>query len=387
MKPFLFKKTLLLSTFFILFFIFLYFFNTSEQYSFNKSHGQLSYEKAKVLEVLSENLHEYDVVPGLYTGTQEIEVKILTGPKKNQVYQIQNNLSRIYNVHAKEGMTLIVSIDETASQMYPISVFSYNRSIVLYSLTFIFFALLIFLGGKKGLKSVFALVFTLICVIFLFLPLLFRGYSPILSALFITILTTLVTLFMLNGWCIKTLCAVLGTTGGLIIAGLLAYICGDLAHISTINTPEAETLMNIATDTTMQVKGILFAGILIASLGAVMDLGMSIASTLFELYSVNHKMSAKALFTSGMNIGKDMMGTMSNTLILAFTGGSLNTLILLYAYQMPYYQLMNIDYLAIELIQGLCGSIGVVLTVPITAFISAFCIHRYSPSKSKKRAG
>ncbi len=374
MKKLTLAKTLSSFIIILLFFSFLYYLGTNQKHIFNKNKGQIAFEKARVLEVLSEKLQEYDVVPGLYMGTQEIEIKILTGAHKGEVYQLRNNLSRIYNVYVKKGMSIIVSIDQTGTQMQPISVYSYYRLPVLYALASIFFLLLIVLGGKKGLKSVIGLLFTLICVIFLFVPLLFRGYSPILSAVLVTTLTTFATLLLLNGWSQKTLSAILGTSLGLVLAGLFSYISGNLAHISAINTSEAETLMNIASDTTMQVKGILFAGILVASLGAVMDVGMSIASAIFEIHNANPKLTKKELFIAGMNVGKDMMGTMSNTLILAFTGGSLNVLILLYAYNMPYLQLMNIDFLAIELIRGLSGSIAVVLTVPLTASISAYLI-------------
>ena len=368
------NQNILWSIFFVLFTIFLFFFNSQTDFVFNKNKGLIDFEKAVVLEVLEENLKEYEVVPKLYLGTQELQIKVLTGEKKNNVYQVRNTLSRLYNVHAKKGTHLIVSIDTTKMQQQYISIYTYDRANIIYGLVIIFFALLIILGGMKGLKSVFSLVFTLVCVVFLFVPLIFRGYSPILSAVWVTILTTFVTLFLLNGWSYKTASAVFGTALGVIIAGLFASISGSLSHISTLNTSEAETLIEIATDTHMQVRGILFAGILVASLGAVMDVGMSIASAMSEIYKANPKMKKKGLFLAGMNVGKDMMGTMSNTLILAFAGGSLNTMILFYAYNMPYYQLMNIDYLSVELIQGLSGSIAVVLCVPITAVISAILI-------------
>ena len=124
--------------------------------------------------------------------------------------------------------------------------------------------------------------------------------------------------------------------------------------------------------TDIKIGELLFAGILIASLGAVMDVGMSIASTLNELKEQNPQMMLKELFQSGMNVGRDMMGTMTNTLIFAYVGGAMTTLVINYAYDLSYRQLANSYVIGIEIMQGLSGSLGVVLTVPITALIASF---------------
>lgn len=359
----------------ILFITFSYFFNESSPYIFNKSTNKISFEKAKVLAILDEYLTPYPNIPHLYTGTQTIEVKVLSGSNKNEVYQIQNTLSPLYNIYVKKGMTIIVSKDLTGQQMIPLSVYSYYRAPLLYLLTTLFFFLLIVLGGKKGIKAILGLLLTLGSILWLFIPMLFKGVSPIVAALIITIFTTLITLYLLNGWHIKTAAASLGTLLGLISSGILSYFCSQWAHVSALNTPESEPLLYIATDTPLQLEGLLFAGILIAALGAVMDVGMSITSSMYELFIHQPKLTRKELFLAGMSIGKDMMGTMSNTLILAFTGGSLTTLVLLYTYQMPYHQLMNIDFLSMEFIQGICGSIGIVLTVPFTACITTLLLY------------
>ena len=118
----------------------------------------------------------------------------------------------------------------------------------------------------------------------------------------------------------------------------------------------------------------MFAGIIISSLGAVMDVGMSIASVVFEIHEKAPGLSKTELFKSGMNVGKDIMGTMANTLILAFTGASLSIMILLMAYNMPYFRAINLNVVSTEIIQGLSGSIGLILTVPITSLVCALFI-------------
>ena len=127
------------------------------------------------------------------------------------------------------------------------------------------------------------------------------------------------------------------------------------------------------------------AGILISSLGAVMDVAMSIASSCNELYELNPKLTAGQLFRSGMNIGRDAMGTMANTLILAFAGSALNMLILFRAYDYPLLQVLNSDLMAIEILQGVAGSIGIILTVPLVAALSANIL-KFSGARTRSKA-
>ena len=232
--------------------------------------------------------------------------------------------------------------------------------------------LLIIIGGKKGLKSLLGLVFTVICVLYMFLPMVFIGCPPVPAAITTGILCAFVSLCVLNGLSFKSLSAILGTIAGVIAAGLMYTVIGFFANITIFNTQEAETLYLLAQNVPIKLNGILFAGIIIASLGAVMDIGMSISSSVFEIHSVSRINSTKQLFISGLSIGKDMMGTMTNTLVLAFAGSSLNTLILLYSYNMPFNQLMNSSILGLEVLQAVSGTIGILAAVPVTAYISGW---------------
>ena len=134
--------------------------------------------------------------------------------------------------------------------------------------------------------------------------------------------------------------------------------------------------MLTAVDNGLKIRGLYICGILIAAEGAVMDIAMSISSAVSELHEVNPALTARQLFKSGMNIGRDAMGTMANTLVLAFAGTSLNMMIFIYAYDISYIQLLNTDFVAIEIIRSISGSIGIVLTVPLVAAISAHLLAR-----------
>lgn len=160
------------------------------------------------------------------------------------------------------------------------------------------------------------------------------------------------------------------------MAGASAKLFGLAAGISGYNVSEIESLLFVAQNTEIQIGGLLFAGILISSLGAVMDVGMSVSSTINEIHEKNPLLSRNELFKSGINVDRDMMGTMSNTLILAFVGGSIITLIINYAYDLPFNQMINSFSIGIEIMQGISGSLGIILTVPFTSFVTSRLLKR-----------
>lgn len=354
-------------------FIALVIFANSDNPDNNGPSGKASiqFAKAEVKDIISEKTEEDDRNEQLLIGTQEIKVMITSGKHKGEHSTITNHISALSNVPVEVGDKIIIRVNTNSNGSYSFSVYNYDRTMLIMVLAVLFFGLLSFIGGKKGIKAMIGLIFTLFCVIFLLIPLLLKGYSPIPTAILIIVITTLACMSILDGVNEKTISASIGTILGVAIAGLFAYISGEIAHINGYNTNEAESLMLIASNTNFKVKGILTAGILISSLGAVMDVAMSISSSIYELHTVNSNMSRKELFNSGMNIGRDAMGTMANTLILAFTGSSLNLLVMIFSYGIPFMQLINTDIIGIEIIQSLAGSIGIILTVPIVAIISS----------------
>lgn len=338
----------------------------------SRGNKTVLYEKAKVLSVQAEKLNNDPVVKGLKLGSQQIEIKVLTGKYANQTFKVNNGMSRVYNVKAQKDMEVIASIYLTDGKISDVSLYSYRRDGVIIGLLVLFFLAILAVGRMQGLKSIISLVFTTIMVIFFMIPIMFKGVSPIGAAILTATVTTIVTHLLITGVNKKSFSAMLGTIAGVIIAGVISYVAGNLAHLSGVTMDNAENLIYVAENSKFQIQGLMFSAILIASLGAVMDVGMSIASSIYEMKAVNPSLNKKQLFESGMNVGRDIIGTMSNTLILAFVGSSLTVIILIMASSMPYRQIMNLDMICIELIQSLSGSIGIVLTVPITALISVF---------------
>lgn len=338
----------------------------------DKLSSGVEYYEAEIVNVLKENLQDDKYIEEIELGYQQVSVKILNGPYVENQYEITNNVSRLYNTVVKKGDKVIVAMYFMDNKLNDVAISSFKRSTSLSIMVILFLLVILLVGGFKGLKSIVALLFTMICVIFLMVPLMLRGVSPIISAIIIAIISTSITLVLVSGTNKKTLSAILGTLIGVLIAGILAYIFGKTTNLSGINMSEVESIMYIAETTNLKIKGIFFAGILVSALGAVMDVAMSISSSIFEISSIDKTMSIKALFKSGMNIGKDIIGTMANTLILAFAGGAINILILLYSSSMTANRLLNLDILGTELIQGLSGTIGIILTVPATAIMAAY---------------
>ena len=331
-----------------------------------------------MLDISKENLQEDKYIDDIELGYQQVKLKILDGPYKNQEFKVTNNVSRLYNTKVKQGSKVIASVYITDGKISDIAISSFKRSQVLITMSVLFLITILLVGGFKGLKSIVSLIFTIVCVIYLMIPLMLRGVSPILSAILVATISITVTLLLVSGMSKKSFSAIIGTLMGVLIAGILAYLFGKWGNLSGINMTDAESMMYISENTGLKIKGIMFAGILISALGAVMDVAMSIASAIFEICSLNKNITIRELFKSGMNIGRDIIGTMSNTLILAFAGGSLNVLILIYSSNMSMDRLLNLDILGTELIQGLAGSTGIILTVPITAVIASYL------SKNKK---
>lgn len=351
--------------------IFIFYKSTPIYHLYSQGPGShVNYEKAKVIGIQAESISR-DHGSGLDVGFQEVELRILTGEHKGEMMTVRNSLNYTTNIRARSGSEVIVCIDTADKNTYDVWIYSYNRGPFLYLFALLFVAILCAIGGSRGIRSVLGIIFTFASILFLFIPLLYRGYSPALAATGVVIVTIGVSMMLLGGFSPKTLSAILGATAGVAISALILVAALQITHLSGYSTNESDVLIQIAGRTHMKIGELLFAAVLISSLGAIMDIAISIASAVTEVYARNSKLNVKELFSSGMNVGRDMMGTMANTLIIAFTGASLNTLILIYSWNVTYYQLLNNNMIGIYIIQAVSGSIAVILTVPLVSFVSA----------------
>lgn len=363
----------------ILVFIFLYtgaivFANRGwDGYTTTKNTG-IEYETARVLEVLEDNSVVDDSIDGQRRGSMELRMQILSGRYKGDVVTITNYLSAMYNVDVGEGDKVSVRIDTTGENEYEVSVYNYERTTLLIVLVFIFAVALIVIGGWQGFRAFAGLIFTFVSIVFLLLPLTLKGWPAVPVTLVLVSVTSMFCYYLLGGWQPKMIGAALGCLCGVGFAALFGAAASSLVHITAYQMDEAEALMLVMADTNLKMDGLFLSGILIATVGAVMDTSMSIASAMDELKIKKPEISTRELFYSGMKVGRDATGTMANTLVLAFAGSSLNMMLLIYSYDVSFKQLMNTDFVAIELVKGIAGSMGIIMTVPCVAVITAMLL-------------
>ena len=330
-----------------------------------------TFEKAEVTEILQDNLDSN----GTRVGEQKVHVKMLTGARKGEELDVTSSSGYLFGAACTVGMKVVV-MQSVAGETTIASVYSQDREWVIYIFALLYLLALCVIGGKQGIKGCLGLIFTFFCVIFVYLPLVYLRFSPFWAAVFICFLTTLVTMYLIGGPTKKTCAATLGTLAGVVLAGLSAWCFSKASGISGYNVSDIETLMTLWNTNRIQVGGLLFSGLLISCLGAVMDVAMSISSAIDEIYKQNTSLTRKELFKAGMRVGRDMMGTDSNTLILAFAGSSVSTLLLDYAYDLPYQQIINSNNIGIAIMQGLAGSFGIVPSVPLTVLICTVLFHK-----------
>ena len=337
-----------------------------------------SYENAKVIEVVEDNLSP----DGVRVGYQMLKVQLTSGEYKGEIVNATSAEGNLFGAVCKKGDSVVVHMSVSGDSKN-VSVYSKDRIVAVAAFVGIFLLLICVIGGKNGVKSVIGLVFTFVAIFMIYIPLIYRGFSPFWAAVIITIITTIVTMYLISGIAVKTLCAILGTVIGVLLAGLSAWLFGRVADIDGYNVSNIETLSYVGQITNIQIGGLLFSGILIASLGAVMDVAMSVSSAISEIHDKAPQLGCLELFKSGMNVGRDMMGTMSNTLILAFVGSAVSELVINYAYNLPFRQIINSYNIGIEIMQGVSGSIGVILTVPAVAVVTAWMLTRGEHAKNE----
>ena len=339
----------------------------------NDSNNSRQY-KAKVVELTDDSYRQ----DGMYYSSQLLTLLFTEGPFEGQqasagVFIDAANYTDIELY--KVGDTVVVDVFETPDgQIDYASVVTLYRVPYIAVLAALFILLIGIIGRFKGIKTVLALIFTIGAVVLVLVPLIANGYDAVLSATLVCIVVSVVTLFTVGGFNRKALSAVLGTIGGLISAAVITIIFSALMRINGINTSAVEQLMVADTDVLFNYQGILTAGILIGCIGAVMDIGMSISSSLNEMANIDKTISRKRLFHSGIAVGKDIIGTMANTLILAYTGGSIMLMVVWSVYGTSFIDMLNQGYIVIEIVKSLCGSIGMVMTIPLTAFIASHLV-------------
>ena len=311
---------------------------------------------------------------------QLVTVKIATGEYKGMERVLENMLTGnpAYDIPLKVGDKVVLHLETDSDNISDfdntnIYIADLKRNNQIWLFAIIFSALLVLIGRKKGIRSIISIIATICLIFFLMIPMILNGINPICASVIIGILSTIITLYLVGGLNSKSSSAIIGTSISLIFAGLLSIFGIVLAHLTGFTGEDAMFLYASRPD--LDFTGILSASMIIAALGALMDTSVSIASTINEIHETDNSLSVSQLFKSGMNVGKDIIGTMSNTLILVYLGSSLPLVLL--SSNIDLNKFFNLNQVATEILSALTGSIAILACVPITAIITAFFIKRF----------
>ena len=346
--------------------------NGIEEHFTTYTEGMVEFEKGSVLEVLSEDMEPEEAAEGAFRGNQELSVVIRSGRYKGEVMTVKNYFGSINGIPLEKGDGVILTVKTHADGSHIATVYEFNRIPTLTVCLLLFVAVIILVGGRTGLKSLIGLIFTAVCLFMILIPLLLKGAPTVLTTFLVAAFIAVVSFTVLGGVHRKT---VLGTMAGVFLAMVFGLAAQHFAKIDGYRLDAAEALMQMRYyGSPLRLKGLLVAGIIISAMGAVMDVAMSISSSLEEVHAANRELSRRELFRSGMNIGHDMAGTMTNTLILAFLGCEFSYIIFLYAQGLTFNRLFSTPFVGLATIRGLASSIGMILAIPLTAMIASVMI-------------
>lgn len=338
----------------------------------DEPENRADYESASVDQILSDSTEKDPASDNGYRGEQLLLVTVHSGDYKGQQMQVYNYVGPLYGGPLKVGDRATVLISTYSDGTVNATVYEFDRLLPLCIVLVLFIAAAVAVGGQTGVKSLVALAVTLVCLFGVLLPSLMKGANTLLMTFIVCAYVAVVSLTVVGGVRKKTVCAMLGAVAGTALALLFGLLAQGLTRIDGLRIDDVEPLLQLRqTGTPIGLRGLLVGGIVISALGAVMDVTMGIASSLSEVHAANPELSRRELFRSGMNIGRDMVGTMTNTLILAFLGSGFTLILYLYSLGLSPRQLLSSAYVSLEVVSGIASSVGVILSIPLTALITA----------------
>ncbi len=312
---------------------------------------------------------------------QRLQMKGATGSFKGKIFEIESGARDQTGIATyKTGDNLVLTVMHDASGKQVITITDYIRRNTLYILAAIFILLTVIIGGRRGASSILGMFLTFILLFVYVLPQLSKGANPYVVSMIASVIVIPVTFYLSHGINKKTLCAIIGTFIALIFTMLLSFYFIDQAHLTGFASEEAGFL-DVLKNGAINIKGLLFAGVVIALLGILEDITVSQAAIVFQLKKANKEFSGLELFKRSMDVGRDHIASMANTLILVYAGASLPLLLLFIDNPLPFSSVINTEMIAEEIVRTLTASIGLILAVPITTAITALFLMRESGKK------
>ena len=339
--------------------------------------------RAKVLEASEEYIQENEYYSA---KAQKLKVRITDKEHRGEEYDViyyleddfNTRLPLYHKIKANDPVYVYITF-ENGIQTGDVFVQYYDKTPWMICIFLLFAISVVIIGGKKGIRAFVGLIITVILIFKALIPSIIAGYNPILITILLSIIVTLLTFLIVSGFSKKSLCAIIGTSSGVIVAGIIGLIFSNLMQLTGINEHARMIAASVSADKEMlSFTGIMLSAVMISALGACMDVGMSISSALYELKEKKPELNSKELIKSGFNIGKDVMGTMTNTLILAYVGSAMLCILLYSINKFSLPEILNQEDIAMEVVKSIAGSIGLIYTIPLTAIVSGLILGQKS---------
>ena len=305
-------------------------------------------------------------------GSQALTVEVLTGKNKGKVLEINNllNGSMEYDEFYEKDDKVLMYVIENDGKLAG-KVLSLLRIDKIIGLGLIFITLLLVYARKVGFQSLLSFVGSVVIIWEFLIPALKEGENIFLITIITLILLSALIIFLVAGFTRKGFTAFLGTMSGLFTTASLTFLFGDIFRIDGMSQPFAQSVI-FASAMKIDILKIFYAAIVIGASGAAMDIAMDMSATIEELKYHNPNLSRRELVKSGFNVGRSVIGTMTTTLLLAYSGGFLTLMILFLERDMTLLQILNRKMITSEIIKIIIGSIGLVVVAPMTTYIGAF---------------
>jgi uncharacterized membrane protein len=336
----------------------------------------------RIVQILSEEKVDNPFIYGEQDNEQKVLKQTLRVEIKDELYkeilqtvEYTSGATNNYLLKPGDKLILYLTFDDNGN-IDSCSIQEIDRSNTIYFIVAVFFLMLIMIGGFRGFAIIGTLILTFLFIWYGFIPSIIGGESPLLSSAVACLIISIMSIPIIIGWNTKSVAVFAGTIISITFAGAFAWLAGTHGKIIGIDLEYIIILSHNPAGPKLDVQGIYFAGILIGSLGAILDTSISIASAIYELVKLNPKTSRKELFKSGMRIGKDTIGMMSSTLILAYVGSSIPLFVLMSMYKSSMFEVMITDMVASEIIRSIAGSLGLGLAIPITALVGSIVMQK-----------
>ncbi len=357
---------------------------------FNGAEG-IHAEKARVIEIVSTKNVEYDLGGETPEKGKEItfSAKVLSGDNKGTQITALQTIDPFTGASLKEvepgDKVILYRLDNEGSE-HEWVLGEYLRTDVLLIMGVLFLFFLVLFGRFKGFNTIISLAMTCTAIFAVFIPAVLQGYNiyfwSIITCMFIIVMSFLI----IYGANRKSLSAAIGCLAGILVSGILTLIMDRVLKLTGLVSEESLYVIRVNPTNPIDLRAIIFAAILIGAIGAIMDVSMSIAAALAEFKEKLEYTPFSLFMKSGMAIGRDIMGTMTNTLILAYIGSSLSVVLLVVSYNSSVLELMNKEMIVVEILQSLVGSFGILVTIPITSLVCAYFFSEKTISGPKKRS-